>query len=354
AACRDASRTARIVKRAMVAGANSSGIDCNDLELVPIPVARFYARSTRALGGFAVRSSAGDASSVEIQFFDERGLDLDPATERRLERAYYRDDLRRAFQFDIGELSFPARGREFYVRGVLDALDSELIKGRASKLVVDYAFGAASVTGPQILGRLAGEVLAANGVIDEDRAVLSAEELDAHAAQLSRLVRSSGAAAGAMIDAVGEKLWLVDGLGRILSPQEQVLAFVGLVSAAEPGARIALPVSTSRAAEGIVTAGGGEVVWTRTSSAALMQAADEEDVVFAASEDGVIFPRFMPAFDAVVALAKLLELTARLHRSLESVVDRLPETHVVRRDVPTPWEAKGTVMRNVIEWAQEQ
>ena len=158
---------------------------------------------------------------------------------------------------------------------------------------------------------------------------------------------------GALIDAVGEKLCLVDGMGRVLSPQEQILAFVGLVSAAEPGARIALPVSTSRAAEGIVTAGGGEVVWTRTSSAALMQAADEEDVVFAASEDGVIFPRFMPAFDAVVSLAKLLEMSARLHRSLDSVVDELPQTHVVRRDVPTPWEAKGTVMRHVIQWAQE-
>jgi mannose-1-phosphate guanylyltransferase/phosphomannomutase len=354
AACRDASRTARIVKRAMVAGANSSGIDCNDLELVPIPVARFYARSTRALGGFAVRSSAADASSVEIQFFDERGTDLDPETERRLERAYYRDDLRRAFQFDIGELSFPARGREFYVRGVLDSLDAALIRAGAPKLVVDYAYGAASVTGPQILGRLGAEVLSSNGVIDEDRAVLTGEELDAHAAHLARLVRSSGAEVGALIDAVGEKLCLVDGVGRVLSPQEQILAFVGLVSAAEPGARIALPVSTSRAADAIVRAGGGEVVWTRTSSVALMQAADEEDVVFAASEDGVIFPRFMPAFDAVVSLANLLELTARLHRSLESVVDELPQTHVVRRDVPTPWEAKGTVMRHVIEWAQEQ
>jgi mannose-1-phosphate guanylyltransferase/phosphomannomutase len=85
-----------------------------------------------------------------------------------------------------------------------------------------------------------------------------------------------------------------------------------------------------------------------------MQAADEEDVVFGASEDGVIFPRFMPAFDAVVSLAKVLELTARLQRTLESVVDELPETHVLRHDVPTPWEAKGTVMRRVIEWAQEQ
>ena len=103
---------ARIVKRAMVAGINAGGVNCHDLELVPTPVARFYVRSARATGGFAVRTAPFDPASVEIQFFDERGLDLDPTTERRLERAYYRDDLRRAFQFDIGELSFPARGRK--------------------------------------------------------------------------------------------------------------------------------------------------------------------------------------------------------------------------------------------------
>src|SRR4029077_8871848 len=113
--------------------------------------------------------------------------------ERRLERAYYRDDLRRAFQADIGELSFPARGREFYVRAVLDAVDTSVIRERAPKVVVDYAYGAASVTGPQILGRLGGDVLAANAVIDEDRAVLSREHIDDHVQQLARLVRSSGA-----------------------------------------------------------------------------------------------------------------------------------------------------------------
>jgi mannose-1-phosphate guanylyltransferase / phosphomannomutase len=56
----------------------------------------------------------------------------------------------------------------------------------------------------------------------------------------------------------------------------------------------------------------------------------------------------------VVALAKLLELTARVERPLARVVDELPETHLLRRDVPTPWEAKGTVMRRVIEWAQAE
>src|SRR5206468_142137 len=50
--CRDVTRAARIIKRAMVAGINAGGLDCHDLELVPSPAARFYARSARAEGGF--------------------------------------------------------------------------------------------------------------------------------------------------------------------------------------------------------------------------------------------------------------------------------------------------------------
>ena len=352
-ACRDGSRLARTVKRAMIAGANSAGVDCHDLELVPIPVARFYARSTRALGGFAVRSGVFDPSTVEIHFFDERGLDLDPGDQRRLERSFYRDDLRRAFQSDIGELAFPARGREFYVRGLLEAADLGLIRESVPKVVADYGFGAASIIGPQVLGRLGGEMLSVNAAVDDDRSVLSEEDEQAHVERLQGLVRSSGATVGALIDQVGEKLRLVDGSGRALDPAVQLLVYVSLVCQAEPGARVALPISTSRVAQSVARGAGGDVVWTPTSSSAVMKAAETENVSFAGAEGaGVIFPRFMPAFDAVLGLVKLLELLARTGRRLDAVVDDLPEIHVARRDVPTPWEAKGTVMRRVIEAAQ--
>src|SRR5712691_779525 len=99
--CRDSTRAARIVKRAMVAGLNAGGQGCHDLELVPTPVARFYAGSARAVGGFAVRTAPFDPASVEIQFFDQDGVDVSPAVQRQIERAYYRDDLRRAFHHDI-------------------------------------------------------------------------------------------------------------------------------------------------------------------------------------------------------------------------------------------------------------
>jgi mannose-1-phosphate guanylyltransferase/phosphomannomutase len=349
-ACRDATKAARILKRAMVAGVNAGGLECHDVELVPTPVARFYARTARAMGGFAVRSAPGDPAAVEIQFFDERGIDIDAGTQRQLERTFYRDDLRRVFHHDIGELNFPARGREYYTRGLADAVDIDRIRKREPKLVVDYGFGGAALTGPTILGRVGGEVLAVNAVLDPERVVVSATDAAARLEGLRRLVRSSGAELGVAIDSPGERVRLVDGTGRVLDESEALLAMVSLVCRTTASPRVAVPVSVTRVVDEIAAGEGGEVIRTRISPAALMRAADQGDVDFAGGErGGYIFPGFLPAFDALMSLMKLLELLALAETDLADVVGSLPPIHLTRLDVPVPWEAKGAVMRRLSE-----
>jgi mannose-1-phosphate guanylyltransferase / phosphomannomutase len=350
AAARDPTKTARVIKRTMVAGLNAAGVDCHDLELVPAPVARFYARAQRAVGGFAVRTAPADPQSVEIVFFDERGIDIDAGTQRKLERAYFRDDLRRAFHYEIGELTFPARGREYYLQGLLDAVDAEAIRKRAPKIVIDYAWGAAVLTGPVVCGRIGADVLAANSVLDEERATLTREQVDERLSQVSALVRSTGSDLGVMIDSTGELLRLVDGTGRVVGLDSALLAYVDLVTEATPGASVAVPVTVTRAVDEVVRGRGGDVVWTKVTTAALSAASEEYGVTLGGAEGGgYIFPEFLPAYDAVMSLVKLLELLARTDRRLEDVVDGLPPSHVVRIDVATPWEAKGTVMRRLVE-----
>ena len=349
-ASRDPTRTARVIKRAMVAGLNAAGVDCHDLELVPVPVARFYARSERALGGISVRTSPYDAQSVDIEFFDERGIDLGAGAQRKIERAYYRDDLRRAFHHEFGELNFPPRGREYYLRALLDAIDVDVVRNRAPKLVVDYAWGSAILTGPVVSGRLGADVLAVNAVLDERRTTLTQGQGDLHLERLSALVRSSGADLGAMIDSTGERVRLVDGRGRIIGLDEALLAYVELLTRVAEKPRVAVPVPTTRAVERLVAERGGDVVWTKVSPAALSAASEEPEVLFAGAEGGgYVFPEFLPAYDAVMSLAKLLELLARLDTTLADVVDGLPPIHVARLDVATPWEAKGGVMRRLVE-----
>ena len=69
------------------------------------------------------------------------------------------------------------------------------------------------------------------------------------------------------------------------------------------GDSVALPVTAPRAAAEIVRSRGYHVRWTKTSVAALMEAAAEPGVGFGANrEGGVILPGFLPAFDAAALI----------------------------------------------------
>jgi mannose-1-phosphate guanylyltransferase/phosphomannomutase len=82
----------------------------------------------------------------------------------------------------------------------------------------------------------------------------------------------------------------------------------------------------------------------------LTKAAAEDDVIFAgAVGGGYVFPEFLPAYDAVASLCKLLELLAPVERPLSELVAELPASTLVHRQVPCPWSLKGTVMRVMTE-----
>src|SRR5262249_10298427 len=64
---------------------------------------------------------------------------------------------------------------------------------------------------------------------------------------------------------------------------------------------------------------------------------------------GYVFPEFLPAYDAVASLCKLLELLAPAEQPLSELVSELPASTLVHRQVPCPWSLKGTVMRVMTE-----
>ena len=76
-------------------------------------------------------------------------------------------------------------------------------------------------------------------------------------------------------------------------------------------------------------------------------------MIFAgASGGGYVFPAFLPAYDAVMSTARVLEMLAHSERSLSDLAHGLPAEHARPSHVPCPWEAKGTTMRRLIEAAK--
>jgi mannose-1-phosphate guanylyltransferase/phosphomannomutase len=345
---RDSSRAARVLKRAVMVGLTAAGCNVHDLEAATVPLTRFQIRSGASSGGVTVRLVAGDPQSVSLRFLDGDGVDLDEATQRKIERLHARDESRRVLAAEIGDIEFPSRTIESYTLDLMRGVDLVAVRDAQFKLVLDYAFGTASFVMPNVLAKIGADVLVINPHVSTP-GVLSFER-QSHAARLSELVRSSGAHLGALIEPDGEQLTIVDDQGRVLSDEEALLVMVKLVVAEHPGAPIAVPVDAPLGVIELAEAASSKVVLTKLQPADLMDGAAQSGVVFGGNTlGGFIFPDFLPAFDAVAGVVNLLSLLARSHARLSEVAAGLTSPSLVRREVPTPFEHKGLVMRVLLE-----
>jgi mannose-1-phosphate guanylyltransferase / phosphomannomutase len=352
---RDVSRAARALKRAVHGALNASGINVVDLEAQPMPVARFETARSGSSGGIALRTTPTDPESIDIIFMDSRGADLSQSAQRKLERVYSRQEFRRAFPGDIAGLTYPPRVIESYLHELLRCVDMTGVREAGLKVVVDCAGGTASLVMPGLLGRIGVDALTVNNSLDESAPTQSLAQTRAGLQRLAELVSSSRAAFGVRFDPVGERLTLVDDTGALVSDDRALLVVLDLIAAERRGGRSALPVTTTRVAEQVSRFHGVQIDWTPTSLHGLYEAAAGEDVIFAADgRAGFIVPEFSRSIDGIAAFVRLLGLVARTRLSLSQIEDRIPEVHLLKRSIPTPWAAKGMVMRTVVEAAGDR
>jgi mannose-1-phosphate guanylyltransferase/phosphomannomutase len=353
--CRDGSRAARALKRAVIAALTASAINVRDLEVAPTPITRFDVATGDATGGVMLRTTPGDPQSVDIVFLDGAGADLSQAAQRKLERVFSRQEFRRAFPGEIAELSFPARTTEVYTQELLASVDTAGVREADLKIVLDCAGGAASLVLPTLLGRLGVDVLTMNGRLDETSTSETVAEHLRDLGRLGDLVASSRAAFGVRFDHVAERIAVVDERGALVHDDRALLVLLDLVAAERRSGRIALPVTTTRVAERVTAFHGVGTLWTSTSASELSRAAREPDVVFAGDgRGGFVVPEFSSAVDGLAAFVRLLGLVARTRLTLSQIDARIPQAHVLRRTVPTPWGVKGMVMRAVVAAAGER
>jgi mannose-1-phosphate guanylyltransferase / phosphomannomutase len=349
AASRESSSACRMIKRAMISGFTSAGIEVADLRVLPAAVARHLLKTEGYEAGFHVGTSQADPEVVQIRFFEQPGIQLSTGMQKEIEKNFTRGELRRAAFSDIGGIRYPARVRESYAQDLLDSLDVEAIRSRGFRLVVDYGFSAASFVLPLLLGPLGVEAVSAHG-FTTDRSDSGPTLLREAIGQVKQLVPAVVADLGVVLDRAAERLYLVDEHGREIPVEQSLLLFLRLIGQNGQRGKLAFPITVTSEVDRLLEGTGLEVVRTPASLGDLTKAAAEDGVIFAgAVGGGYVFPEFLPAYDAIASLCKLLELLAPVRRSLSELVSDLPRPTLVHRQLPCPWALKGVVMRVMTE-----
>jgi mannose-1-phosphate guanylyltransferase/phosphomannomutase len=346
---RESAPACRMIKRAMISGLNSTGVNVADLRVLPASVSRHLLKSHGYEAGFHVGLSAVDPEAVKIQFFEHPGIEASAAFQKEIEKHFSRHELRRVGAADVGSISYPARAREGYADDLLASLDVEAIQKRGFRIVVDYGYSAASFVLPLLLGPLGVEAVAAH-TFTPDLPLGETATLRGLVGQTKRLVGAIGADLGVVFDRAAERVYLADDKAREIPVEQALLLYLRLIGSNGRRGKLAFPVTVTSQVERIAEGSGLEVVRTPASLAELTKAAAEDGVIFAgAVGGGYVFPEFLPAYDAIASLCKLLELLAGEDRPLSELVSELPVSHVVHRQVPCPWAQKGLVMRVLTE-----
>ncbi len=343
---RDPHRSPRMIKRGIIAGLPSAGVNVMDLREVPIPVARYITRRSGAAGGVHVRLSPFDNRVVDIRFFDKNGQDLSKDDERNIERVFFREDFRRVYLDEIGSIGYAEQVRERYTSEFLANLNVGAIQRRNPYCVVDFANAPTADVLSPILAQLNVRVVALNAAVEESKMSIRAEEFRHSLEQLAQICGVLQTAMGVRLDVGGERVYVVDDLGRSVSGAMLTVAMSVMALRSRPGGTLAVPVTLPNVIDQLAASLGGRVVRTKTALSAIMAAANREGVVMAADGRGsFIWPEFQPVVDGMMTVAKILEYLAVQETHLSEVLAEVPPFFMAQGVVSCPWEHKGTVMR---------
>jgi len=346
AVARDHARSSRMIKRAIVSGIVSGGAQVRDLDELPVPVTQFATRYGRAEAGMHVLVSPLDQRSADIRFFDRDGLPIDKRAERRLENLYFREDFRRAAFYEMGDIEEHFTALPDYIEHLLGNVDAEAVRAAHFRLVIDYDYSQASQVLPEVLHRLGVTTVPLNaGVAEGPRHRTVPEET----ALITRTVQAD---LGCLFNATGERLSVIDDQGSVVGAYQ----LFGLLARwwSHRGVMLA-PASSPHWVRGVVEEQGSRFTPTIGEPNHVLRAAASPDAALATDgEGGFVWPNFLGAFDGMYTLVKLLELRAVDGELLSAATARLPRAAYLTATEFVPWEAKGRVMRALLEDHRDQ
>jgi len=354
---RDATSVCRMIKRGLVAGLVSVGVNILDNQEMPIPITRHSIRANNAIGGIHVRIAPNQPNIALIEIFDKSGINISSNQQRKIESIFYREDFGRTDIDSVGHIDFVPRAIEQYSQDFFRLLNTAAVAARNFRVVVDYAYSPISGILPQMLGQLGIEAIALNAYTDMKKAPRTCADTEELIKTLSEIVLTLKADVGVLLAGDGESLVMVDETGHVFSGNELLAALSLLWVQSMPGTQVALPITSPTTLCKAIIAMGGDVLRTKTDVRSIMAATLDPKIGagFAGNSSGeFIFPNLHPAPDALFAFAKTLEMLALQGTTLAQVQQSLPRVYMTQAAVRCPWEAKGRVMRVLTEETADQ
>ncbi|MEW6573203.1 MAG: sugar phosphate nucleotidyltransferase [Bacillota bacterium] len=329
-----------MIKSALLAGLQSVGIRVKDFGSGTTPMHRFAVRSFGCSGGVHIKFSTQDTEKLRLVFTDAEGGDISRGMERKVEQLYYREDFRRETVTGIQPPEYVPAVADAYLNHICGQATSTL-KATGLKLVLLYDEAALARFLIPLVQKLGLTVFRFDTETSVNRP-RQWQEYQEMVADCCKEVVRKGADGGAVIDANTDHIVLIDERGRVIQ-DDLFTAILALVALKRRGGPVVVPVTAPRAIDTLAERYRTEVVRTKAARQDLWRCALLADAY-----------EILLHFDALAALVRVFSFLAEQGMTLSDLVDEVPAFFLARREVPVSWEAKGRVIRRLIEEKPQQ
>lgn len=327
-----------MIKKAFSTGIQSMGVEVMDAGSIVTPVHRYAVRNLKCEAGVHVKISSFRNDKVNMVFTNSQGGNIKKGQERKIENKLARGDYRHADVEKIIPVEPVPGVVEAYLENLNKYINFDILDNAGLQVILAYD----NRNLDKFISRLA---LSAGLSVETLVYYDGSRQFSWRSAQepLGRAVVEKGADAGAVIDPNADNLILVDEKGQIIQ-EDMLMALLALIVLKERGGPVVVPVTAPKIIDKLASRYNSRVVRTKTAVQDLL-----EQIIAHDSKQDKKLPQFLLNFDAMAALVKVLEYCAKNNIKLSQLAEEIPAFFVAKKQVPVPWEAKGRVIRQLIE-----
>jgi len=342
---RDTRPSGEMLKYAVFSGMLSCGSTPIDMGILPIPSLQFYVKSKKLNGGISITASHNPVEWNALKFVKKGGFFLNPYEAEELLDYYYQGKFKRVHKSGvIKKEPHPFRVHE---KRILQFIDTDAIRRKKLKVIVDPCGGAASPYVKNFLEKLGAEVLCINCKLS-DGFPRKPEPLPQNIGNLCASVKKHGADIGFAQDADADRLAVVDEKGQPIGEEYTLALAVRYYLSFRQKSPVVINLSTSRVIEDISRKAGVKLLRTKVGEINVSKKMLETgSKIGGEGNGGIIVTDTHACRDSFTGMALILEYLARSSKKVSQLKQELPQYKMIKEKVTAGFSDRKRIINLV-------
>jgi phosphomannomutase/phosphoglucomutase len=322
-----------IIVKAICSAINYCGIDCNNAGLIPTPCLEFAVKKLGYKGGIMITASHNPSQYNGLKPVAMDGVEISREDELIIEDIYLKKNwIKNPHRW--GNTGIEKRAIENYIQGIISHIDSERIKSKKFKVVLDLGNGAQAVTAPIFCENLECIVFLVNEKIDGSFPGRGSEPTPQNLQRLSQVVQENNADFGIAFDGDGDRSIFCDDKGEILTGDKSALVLTQHILHKTPESLIITCLNSGSSIENITNKFQSRVIRTKVGSVEVSRKMVPTNALIGFEENGgFMFGPHNQVRDGCMTLALMLELLSSSNKPLSEIVSDLPQSYTTKDKV---------------------